>query len=75
MTARDVIKTAITQLGAIESLLVEKVLVIYKLPRHDKAIDKLDNGLVDIFILDKNKEEITLNDNIQSALRALFSWN
>ena len=58
-----------------QTLLVEKVLVIYKLPRHDKAIDKLVNGLVDIFILDKNKDEITLNDNIQSALRALFSWN
>ncbi len=36
LTVREDINTAIKQLGAIESLLVEKVLVIYKLPRQDK---------------------------------------
>ena len=65
--------TANKQLGAIESLLIEKVLVIYKLPKEDKAMDILVIGLPDIFNLAKNKQEITVNDNIQRSLRALFS--
>ena len=74
LIAIEDIKTASKQLGAIESLLVEKVLVIYRLPKQDKAIDKFENGLSDIFNLAKNKQEIAVNDNDQSILRALFSW-
>tara|TARA_B100001029_G_scaffold172743_1_gene170829 strand:+ start:313 stop:720 length:408 start_codon:yes stop_codon:yes gene_type:complete len=69
----EVIKTAIKQLGAIESLLVEKVFVRYKLPKEDKARERLVKVLSDIFILAKNKEEIAENDNIHNILRALFS--
>ena len=73
LIAKEVIITAIKQLGAMESLLVEKVLVMYKLPKQDKARDILVIGLSDIFSLAKNKEEIVVNDNIHNILRALFS--
>tara|TARA_B100000579_G_C22722494_1_gene800117 strand:- start:212 stop:709 length:498 start_codon:yes stop_codon:yes gene_type:complete len=73
LIAIEAIITAIKQLGAIESLLVEKVLVIYKLPKDDKAKDRLVNGFSDIFSLAKNKEEIVVNDNIHNSFRALFS--
>ena len=68
------IATAIKQLGAIESLLIAKVLAIYKLPKQDIARYILVNGLTDIFNRAKNKEEIAVNENIHNNLRALFSW-
>ena len=55
LIAKEDIVTASKQLGAMESLLIAKVLVRYKLPKEDMAIDILVNGLADIFNRAKNK--------------------